>query len=343
MLHVRRLFALHTVFGVGLVLAAFTADPGVQAQTRSDAAVESTPVPGGLGEMPLPGGLRGALAAIDDRAAADRSQFLLDFIRRFYDTPLRVKSDPREPMLGALAARLAKHQAGTAAGSPETLPLPLPATIWTDVVFGGRATVQTLAAQILLSRNASLLYYGLLSLDDETRAWLATRPDLIAEVAERYPAAFAAAAPGLRIANGAVRVPGGEAAEPVWHVLIGRRPTEPAEFLRALLGQGAGRLAFFFGATAQLTPAQIRFALNLDAPDVERVAASRRLYDAFENLGPGWSIEERAFWRPSLDPVPARRQSQRGRRRPADPARDAPVLERGLRGRGSRRQYHQYQ
>jgi len=192
-LQVRRLFALHAGAGVGLAIALALARPaecGVQAQAGSDAAAQSISAPGALGEMPLPGGLRGVLSAIGDRAAADRSQFLLDFIRRSYDTPIRVKSDPREPMMAALAARFATQKTAIPNGSPETLPLPLPPAIWIDVVFGGRATVQTLAAQILQSRSASLFYYGLLSLDDATRAWLATEPALIAEVAERHPAAF---------------------------------------------------------------------------------------------------------------------------------------------------------
>ena len=306
MLDVRRLFALHAVCGIVVATAAAArpATGGVRAQAGNAAAAQVDPAPGALGEMPLPGGLRGALAAADDRAAADRSQFLLDFIRRSYDTPIRVKSDPREPVLRALVARLANPQTAVPVGPRETLPLPLPAAVWIDVVFGGRATSQNLAAQILQSRNASLLYYGLLSLDDATRAWLATQPELIADLSERHPAAFAALAPGLRVVNDGLRVPGGDAAEPAWQALVGRRPAERVEFLRALTSQGEGRLAYFFGAMALLTPAQIRFALKLDAPDAaDRVSALRQLYDALENLGPGWNIEERAFWRPGLDPV----------------------------------------
>ena len=111
-------------------------------------------------------------------------------------------------------------------------------------------------------------------------------------------------APGLRVVDDGLRVPGGDAAEPAWQALVGRRPTERVEFLRALTSQGEGRLAYFFGAMALLTPAQIRFALKLDAADAaDRVSAVRQLYDVVENLGPGWNIEERAFWRPGLDPV----------------------------------------
>jgi hypothetical protein len=313
-LPLRRLFALHAAFGVMVAVA--------------PARAQMPSAPGAVGEMPLPGGLPAALAALDDRAAPDRSQFLLDFIRRFYDAPIRVKSDPRDSALRALLAHLGRSNqhadgptelapaSGPSTASrtddgpkadpiqPDTLPLPLPAAIWTDVVFHGRATPQTLVASIAASRGASLLYYGLLSLDDATRAWLATQPQLIADLTERHPAAFASAAPGLRVEKDAVRVPGGEAAEPGWQALVGRRATEPAEFLRALVASDGGRLAYFFGTVSQLTPAQIRFAMNLDAPSAaDRVTAARGLYGAFGSLGPGWNIEDRAFWRPGLDPV----------------------------------------
>jgi hypothetical protein len=272
--------------------------------------------------MSVPGGLKAALAAIDDRAAPDRSQFLLEFIRRTYDMPVIARNDPRETARQALLARLdlagrqefapaASASAGpssngaggaAAAVSPETLPLPLTAALWIDAVFGGRATPQTLVASIAGSRDASLLYYGLMWLDDETRAWLETQPQLITDLAAHHAPAFAVAAPGLRVSGGAMRLPGGSAAEPAWEALVGRSPRDPGDFTRALLTAGEGRLAYVLGAIAQLTPAQIRFALNLDAPDAPaRVAAARRLFAIFELTA--WNVERRVFWRPPLDPA----------------------------------------
>ena len=81
-----------------------------------------------------------------------------------------------------------------------------------------RASEGTISA-ILQSRSASLLYCGLLALDDDTRVWLAGKPDLIA-LGKRYPVPFLAIAPGFRVTAGVVRVPGGTPAEPIWQALV---------------------------------------------------------------------------------------------------------------------------
>ena len=70
-----------------------------------------------LGDL-FPGGLKAALAAIDDRATPDRSQFLLEFIRRTYDTPLILKDDQRAATLHALLAELDRATGQIPAGEP---------------------------------------------------------------------------------------------------------------------------------------------------------------------------------------------------------------------------------
>jgi len=260
--------------------------------------------PGALSEMTLPGGIRAALAIFDDPVAPDRSQFLLEIIRRTYRSSVATKEDPREAALRPLLARLDSAAREATDTSTDTLPLPLPAPIWIDAVFDGHATARTLAGAILGSRGASLLYCGLLSLDDETRAWFAGKPRLIADLASRHAAAFMTAAPGLRIADGTMRVPGGKDAEPAWAALVGRNATDPEAFVRALVSQRDGILAYFFATVAQLTPAEIRRMLDLDSPDgARRVEATRRMYAVYERLAPGWKIDERTFWRPALDPA----------------------------------------
>jgi hypothetical protein len=288
----RPVFALHALFIQTLVLV-------------GPARGQEAEPPRTVFEMVVPGGLGAALATVDDRAAIDRSQFVLELIRRFHNTPFRTKNDPRERVLRSLFAHLDEAgRTGELTGSPETVPLPLPPSIWTDRIFGGRTTAQNLLSAILRSRDAGLLYYGLLSLDEAARSWIAGQPDLLVDLATRGAGAFVVAAPGLRVRGTAIRVPGGESAEPVWEALVGRRTSEPVDFVRALLAQGEGRLAYFFGAMAQLSPAQVDASLNLDSPDAaERVAAGRRLYVAFRRMGQGWMIEERPLWRPTLDPA----------------------------------------
>ena len=286
MLRTRLSAALHALFLTVIVL--------VGSARAQSAGAETT-----VSDVPLPGGLRAALAAIGDHAAPDRAQFLAEFIRRTYDTPFGPRNDPRDAVLQSLLAQL---KAGGA--TSETIPLPLSPRIWIDVVFGGQATPETLVSAILQSRSASLLYCGLLSLDDDTRAWIAGQPDLIAEVIARRPAAFLAAAPGLHVTPGGVRLPGGTLAEPAWQALVGKRPTETTDFVRALLAAGDGRLTYFFNAMSALTPAQVRVAFNLEAPDVAtRVESARRLSSVFQRLWVGRTVEQRAFTRPPLDPA----------------------------------------
>jgi hypothetical protein len=258
------------------------------------------PAAGTMSEVPLPGGLRAALAVIGDRANPDRAQFLAEFIRRMYDTPLGVKADARQPVVDALLAQLT-----SGGGSAETIPLPLSIKFWTDVVFRNQATPDTLVSSIIRSRNAALLYNGLLSLDDESRAWIAEQPGLVSEIVSRRAASFLTVAPGLRITKaGVVQVPGGAAAEPVWQSLVGHRPAEANEFIRSLISSDEGRLAFFFGAMSQLNAPQIRYAFSLDATEAGRpVDAARHLYSVFERLWVGRALEQRVFVRPSFDPA----------------------------------------
>lgn len=253
-------------------------------------------------DTPLPGGLTRALATLDDRGTPDRSQFLIEVIRRFYSIPIAGENDLRIGSLRSLVAQL--DAAANATADAETLPLPLAPDAWTDAVFGGRAEPRPLVSRILASREASLLYCALLSLDEPTRAWLSGRRDLLASLARRHAAAFLVASPGLRVHAGRMELPGGEAARPVWAALAGADPGKPAEFIPALLAAREKRLAYFLGTLSSLSDAEITFALQLDrsAPD-DRLTASRELFAVFEQLAKSWDIAAAPFWRPPLDPA----------------------------------------
>jgi hypothetical protein len=271
--------------------------PGAAARGQD---ASSTPA---MSVVTLPGGVRAAAAAIGDPGPDDRSQFLLEVIRRAHETPMGLKGMPRrdaivKPLIGYLETlRL------TAPASSDSLPLPLSATIWIDVIFGGRARPDTLITEILRTPSAALMYAGLMSLDDGTRAWMATQPDLLAEIATRHASAFLIAAPGVRVEGGRLRLPGGDPAQATWEALVGRQTSDPSVFLRTLVSEHEGRLAYLLAAMSPLTPAQIRFAFNLDSSDAARADAARRLYAVFQRISEGWNIDDRPFWRPSLDPA----------------------------------------
>jgi hypothetical protein len=255
-----------------------------------------------VSEVPLPGGIRSALAAIGDQLPPDRSQFLVEFIRRTYNTPVDRQDDPRGVSLRSLVAEV--QAAAARDDSSETLPLPLSDRIWIEDVFGGQATPETLVSAILQSRNAALLYCGLLSLDDDTRAWFGGQRALVRELASRRAAAFLAAAPGLRVTAAGLHVPGGARATPVWEALVGRHPDKPADFVGALVAPADGHLAHFFGMIGQLTPPQVWVALNLASPEVsDRVDSARRLYSVFRRLSHGRTPEQHAFTRATIDPA----------------------------------------
>jgi hypothetical protein len=196
--------------------------------------------PGALGEMPVPGGLQAAVAAIDDPVAPDRSQFLLEVIRRVHGNHAveAARAAILTPLLSHLDAQGAADRAppGAPGAAPrDTLPLPLPHATWSQAVFRRAVDPHALLAAILRSRDASLLYYGLLWLDEPTRAWIAGEPSLLGDITTRHAAAFVLAAPALRVHEGIVRVPGGSPAEAGWQALTAARVTEPAAFIRALL------------------------------------------------------------------------------------------------------------
>lgn len=265
------------------------------------ARAQDAAAPGSLSTLPLPGGTNAALAVLGDRVSPDRSQFLLEFIRRTYNRPLTIKNHHRETAIQSLVSHFERSSVSSAAS--ETVPLPLPAELWIDAVFHGRETHERLASAILGTRGAALLYYALLSIDDATRAWLATQPSLLRDIAERHAAAFLAAAPGIQMANGSVVLPGGDDAAPAWQSLVGKRANEPEAFVRALISREEGRLAYFFGTIALLTPVQIRFALALDADVESRTSAMRRLHAVFERVAREWRVDDSAFWRPALEPA----------------------------------------
>ena len=286
--------SVHPLLCVCAALIAVSASGGA---ARAHAADH----PGAVQTIAIPGGLHGALQAIGERVPADRSQFLLEFIRRTHSRPRAIRDDGREAALEGLVRYLTAAEAS--AGPTETLPLPLAPAVWREAIFSDRDTADGLLPAILRSRGASLLYAALLALDDDTRAWIAGERQLLRELAGDRAPAFLAAAPGFRVAGGVVHVPGGERLRDAWEALVGRRVNEPASFLRALLGREQGHLAFFFGCTSQIPPFRLHAVLGAASEGAADPHALRRLYGVVARTTIGWQLHERVFWRPQLDPL----------------------------------------
>ena len=176
------------------------------------------------------------------------------------------------------------------------LPLPLP-DFWQHEVFTSKHLP---ILDIITDRQSSLFYVGLMALDDETLGFLAGHLPLLRHLREDQPGTFAAFGRSIRIHSGIVDVPGGPTAAVVWESLIGRAATDPERFVRDLLAQDNGRLAYFYDLVDHLDRAHQAFVLgtSLDVKPRERFV--KHVYDLFP-VTAEWSIPDRPFYRPAFD------------------------------------------
>jgi hypothetical protein len=174
--------------------------------------------------------------------------------------------------------------------------LPLPRSVWTDLLLRGRDR-RSLGTALLSRRDAMLLYHGLMGMEPQTLEWFATRTDLLRVLLRRGAPAFATAAPAIRVENGVVLVPGGQPCAAEWRRLIDAAPEEPDEFIGNLMERRNGRLAWMFTVLASLDTAQVRFAIG------ERGEGLDALARHFVNASPEWSLVDRPFWRPAFGPA----------------------------------------
>ena len=182
----------------------------------------------------------------------------------------------------------------TSTEAPESgPPLPMSAQMWTTVLL--LKDQAQLPRALVTSRRAMLLYHGLMGMDDETLRWIGTQRWLLRRVLEKGAPAFAFAAPSVRVRDGAVVVPGGDAARSAWESILGERAAKPESFVRALIEENDGRLAWLYSVLAELDAPRLRFALGPDASELP--ALVRAAVDA----APEWKIADRPFWRPAFD------------------------------------------
>ena len=147
------------------------------------------------------------------------------------------------------------------------------------------------------------MYCGLLALDDATRRWFGAHGDVLADVAAHHAAQFFIAAPGLRIRDDVVQLPGGAAATAAWESAVGKRVSDPAAFVKAIVGRNEVALSYFIGSIAQLSAEQARWMLGVDGSEQSRATAIKRMVTVYDRMSAGWDATEKPFWRPTLDPA----------------------------------------
>ena len=185
----------------------------------------------------------------------------------------------------------------------ETVPLPLPAQIWSAAVFQRPISSESLFSAVIQDRSAALLCYGLAAVDDETLHYLAEQPAVLRRLYEQDAAVFAAFGGSLHIRHNAVLVPGGAPAMSLWEAALGEPAASPDRFIRELFSRREGRVAYLYDSVTQLDASRRAFALGLWIADPERrLNRFKSFLNAIEAF-PGWGVPERPFSRPPDDAI----------------------------------------
>jgi len=250
-------------------------------------------------DVPVRGGIAALSAAIPISPAPDRARFIAEAIRVVYSWP-QAGVYSNEPMRRRIAAFLADAGGPRAPRSNDTLdeiPVPLTAAVWSEAVFHRTVSREDLAGAILADRSAALVCYSLAALDDETLQFFAGHTSLVARLAERAPAAFAAFGESVHVRSGRLAVPGGDAAAAAWESIAGETLDRPDRFLQQLFEADRGRLAYLFDVLWHLDPV----TLSLTFRETDPGDALKRLAALARRGFPEWDIATAPFVRPPGD------------------------------------------
>ena len=221
------------------------------------------------------------------------------------------REQQRRAHLLAAGLEVAKLEASLNSGATVTLalpsdetPLPLPELVWRSIAGQSGKFAGALAPSILGDRKASLLYYGLCSMDEATRQYLAATPALLREIYESDRACtIAAYGRSLHVRDGRIDTPGGPSASNLWEAVADERVTRPDRFILKVLARDGGRLALLYDAIAHLDLPGQAFALGLwIASPEQRLDRFRRLYSLSAAALPAWDPAARPFARELYDP-----------------------------------------
>ena len=248
-----RLVALALSFGTAVTVAAGATPPGSQALVT---------------EIPLPGGIAALLRAVDAPGSADPATAMLAFVRAVHAG----RTGPAAKLLAYFDA--ARGQSVRT----DMVPLPLSPDVWTLAVLRRKVPRSQLADAIFSDQKASLVYHGLMALDDETLAYIESHPAVLSAIAARSAGAFAEWGRSVHVRNGRLQFPGGQQAAALWEGVVGQAETD--WFIQALFARDSGRAAFLYDTVAHLEPARQAFALG-GALHGDRLARFKALYGAF--------------------------------------------------------------
>jgi hypothetical protein len=250
-------------------------------------------------DVPVPGGTAAMAQSLGIEPSPDRARFVAELARLIHQS-----ADGKQTTRAKAASLLRRGGSNAAAPSPsaDTVPIPLTVSLWSNAVFHRPVAPEAIVAAIIADSRAAHLCYGLAGLDDETLQFFVDHPAAITQLYERDAAVFAAFGASLRIRDNRVLPPGGLVAAEVWEAMVGERLDRPQPFVRALLAQDQGRLAYLYDVIAGLDAPRAAFALGSWIKDpAARLKRFRALVTANRGAIPQWQPTKLPFTRPLYD------------------------------------------
>jgi hypothetical protein len=242
------------------------------------------------------GGVAALAAAASVAPAPDRARAIAELARAVYSWP-QTGPYSNEAVRRQIAAFLADSGP---AGEAETVPVPLSAAIWSQILRRPVAP-QALVGAILADRTAALMCYALAAMDDETLQFFGEHPQVLGRLAERAPAAFAAFGESIRIHRGRLVPRGGDAIAAAWEAVVGEKLDRPERFVAELFENDRGRLAYLYDVLAHLDAPMLERVLGTRRGGQEPAASMKRLAALARRTFPEWDITTAPFVRPPTD------------------------------------------
>ena len=131
-------------------------------------------------------------------------------------------------------------------------------SMWQQQFYKGKRYVGGFVEALARNPDMASLYASLASMEQGSARLLVTTVGM-KRLAENYASVLALYAPAIEIAEGRVRVPGGNAAGSIWAALVGEKPENPGRFLRALLDKDDAKLIRFYFMLSQLDGMRQKF------------------------------------------------------------------------------------